>query len=102
MEQRLRILFVTPEVTPFARTGGLGDVASALPKALAALELESADALVLMRCSTVAMPPRDGRADATLQCWKKWVRKKKGNTKTFVKKLILSLTPKKNKQIVML
>lgn len=37
MQQRLQILFVTPEVTPFARTGGLGDVASALPKALAAL-----------------------------------------------------------------
>jgi starch synthase len=37
MAQRLQILFVTPEVTPVARTGGLGDVASALPKALAAL-----------------------------------------------------------------
>ena len=37
MEQRLQILFVTPEVTPFARTGGLGDVSSALPKALSAL-----------------------------------------------------------------
>lgn len=37
MQQRLQILFVTPEVMPFARTGGLGDVASALPKALAAL-----------------------------------------------------------------
>lgn len=37
MQQRLQILCVTPEVTPFARTGGLGDVASALPKALAAL-----------------------------------------------------------------
>ena len=35
--QPLRILFVASEVTPFARTGGLGDVASALPKALAAL-----------------------------------------------------------------
>jgi starch synthase len=33
----LQILFVTPEVTPLARTGGLGDVSSALPKALAAL-----------------------------------------------------------------
>lgn len=33
----MRILFVTPEMTPFARTGGLGDVASALPKALATL-----------------------------------------------------------------
>jgi starch synthase len=37
VEPRLQILFVTPEVTPFARTGGLGDVSSALPKALAAL-----------------------------------------------------------------
>jgi alpha-D-glucose phosphate-specific phosphoglucomutase len=33
---RLRILFVTAEVTPFARTGGLGDVCGTLPAALAA------------------------------------------------------------------
>ncbi|HET9887174.1 MAG TPA: glycogen synthase GlgA [bacterium] len=31
---RLKIGFVTSEVTPFARTGGLGDVSSALPKYL--------------------------------------------------------------------
>ena len=37
MDQRLRILFVTAEVTPFARTGGLGDVAGTLPRELAAL-----------------------------------------------------------------
>jgi starch synthase len=37
VEQQLHILFVTSEVTPFARTGGLSDVSSALPKALAAL-----------------------------------------------------------------
>jgi starch synthase len=37
VEAPLHILFVTSEATPFARTGGLGDVASALPKALAAL-----------------------------------------------------------------
>jgi len=37
VEQRLRILFVTAEVTPFARTGGLGDVTGALPTVLAAL-----------------------------------------------------------------
>ena len=37
LEAFLRILFVTPELAPFARTGGLGDVTSALPKALAAL-----------------------------------------------------------------
>ena len=29
------LLFVTPECTPFAQAGGLGDVSSALPKALA-------------------------------------------------------------------
>lgn len=33
----MRILFVTAEVTPFARTGGLGDVNGALPQVLAAL-----------------------------------------------------------------
>ena len=33
----LRILFVTPEATPFAKTGGLADVAGALPRALAGL-----------------------------------------------------------------
>lgn len=31
---RLKIAFVTSEVTPFARTGGLGDVSAALPKYL--------------------------------------------------------------------
>jgi starch synthase len=37
VSSRLRILYVAAEVAPFARTGGLGDVASALPRALAAL-----------------------------------------------------------------
>lgn len=37
MPDSLRILFVASEVGPFARTGGLGDVMGALPKALAAL-----------------------------------------------------------------
>ncbi len=37
MSQRLRILLVSSEVAPFAKTGGLADVAGALPKALAAL-----------------------------------------------------------------
>ncbi|PIS31542.1 glycogen synthase GlgA [Candidatus Saganbacteria bacterium CG08_land_8_20_14_0_20_45_16] len=31
---RLKVLFVSPEVVPFAKTGGLADVAGALPKAL--------------------------------------------------------------------
>ncbi|MEW6185435.1 MAG: glycogen synthase GlgA [Thermodesulfobacteriota bacterium] len=33
----IKILFVSPEVVPFAKTGGLADVAGALPKALKAL-----------------------------------------------------------------
>jgi len=34
--ERLRVLFVSAEVAPFARTGGLGDVNGALPPVLAA------------------------------------------------------------------
>jgi len=34
MEKPLRVLFVTPEAVPFAKTGGLADVAGALPKYL--------------------------------------------------------------------
>ena len=37
MAQRLNILFISPEVEPFSKTGGLADVAGALPKALRAL-----------------------------------------------------------------
>ena len=37
MERRLKILQVSPEVAPFAKTGGLADVASALPQALSRL-----------------------------------------------------------------
>lgn len=33
----MKILFVSPEITPFAKTGGLADVAHALPQALKAL-----------------------------------------------------------------
>ncbi|MFB3885049.1 MAG: glycogen synthase GlgA [Thermodesulfobacteriota bacterium] len=34
MEKSLSVLFVTPEAVPFAKTGGLADVAGALPKFL--------------------------------------------------------------------
>ncbi len=40
MNQPLRVLFVTPEAVPFAKTGGLADVAGALPKFLQALGCE--------------------------------------------------------------
>ncbi|MGB9441817.1 MAG: glycogen/starch synthase, partial [Desulfobacterales bacterium] len=33
----MQILYVSPEITPFAKTGGLADVAQALPKAIKAL-----------------------------------------------------------------
>ncbi|MCB2226602.1 MAG: glycogen synthase GlgA [Desulfarculaceae bacterium] len=36
----ISVLFLTPEVTPLAKTGGLGDVAGGLPPALAALGLD--------------------------------------------------------------
>jgi len=34
MTEPLRVLFLSPEVAPFAKTGGLADVAGSLPKAL--------------------------------------------------------------------
>jgi len=40
MDNRLKILFVTPEAVPFAKTGGLADVAGALPKFLQGLGCE--------------------------------------------------------------
>jgi starch synthase len=36
----LKVLFVSPEIAPLAKTGGLGDVAGALPPALRALGLD--------------------------------------------------------------
>ena len=36
VKKKLTILYCTPEVTPFSKTGGLGDVAGGLPKAIAA------------------------------------------------------------------
>ncbi len=40
MNRPLKVLFATPEAVPFAKTGGLADVAGALPKSLQALGCE--------------------------------------------------------------
>ena len=50
---KLKILIACPEVVPFAKTGGLADVAGALPKALHVLEH---DARVVMPYYPRAMP----------------------------------------------
>jgi len=34
MSKKIKILIVSPEISPYAKTGGLGDVSNALPKAL--------------------------------------------------------------------
>ena len=54
MATRLRILLIASEVAPFAKTGGLADVAGALPRALAAL---GHDVRILLP-STAARRPR--------------------------------------------
>ena len=43
----MRVLFITSEASPFVQTGGLGDVSSALPAALAALGI---DVRVVLPC----------------------------------------------------
>ena len=40
MTQRLRVLYISPEVSPFAKSGELADVASALPKYLSSLGID--------------------------------------------------------------
>jgi len=63
----MKILFVASEVTPFAKTGGLADVAGALPKTLKTL---GHDVRIMMPFYTVVekggMAVRKGRKSATV------------------------------------
>ncbi len=47
-EEKKKILFVTSEASPFAHTGGLGEVSSALPKTLNARKQQDIDCRVIM------------------------------------------------------
>lgn len=51
----MRVAFVTPEVAPFSKTGGLADVSEALPAALAALGLEVVVFSPLYRSAAAAL-----------------------------------------------
>ena len=55
--RELRIAFVTSEMVPFAKTGGLADVSGALPRALARLGHDVT--VVLPRYAAMPFPPGD-------------------------------------------
>lgn len=61
MPQRLRIAFASAELSPWASTGGLGEVAAALPKALAGAGCEVAVYVPLYRAVKTAIMQRNGR-----------------------------------------
>ena len=54
-EDRLHVAFVTPEMGPYVKTGGLADVSAALPKAL--VRLGHQVTVVLPRYRSIAFPP---------------------------------------------
>ena len=61
MPHRMRIAFASAELSPWASTGGLGEVAAALPKALAAAGCDVAVFVPLYRTVKLAVLQRSGR-----------------------------------------
>src|SRR5258708_38735623 len=57
MAEKLHIAFITSEMVPFVKTGGLGDISAALPKALA--RLGHRVTVVLPRYAAIQFPPRE-------------------------------------------
>src|SRR5262245_58368609 len=53
----LHIAFVTPEMAPFVKTGGLADISAALPKAL--VKLGHRVTVFLPRYASIRFPPGD-------------------------------------------
>jgi starch synthase len=53
----LHVVFVTPEMAPYVKTGGLADIASALPKAL--VKLGHRATVFLPRYASIRFPPGD-------------------------------------------
>ena len=49
-DKKLKVLFVSSEVTPYAKTGGLADVAGALPKALLSKGCDARVIMPLYKC----------------------------------------------------
>jgi starch synthase len=55
LSDRLHVAFVTPEMGPWVKTGGLADISAALPKAL--VRLGHRVTVVLPRYASIAFPP---------------------------------------------
>jgi starch synthase len=55
LSDSLHVAFVTPEMRPFVKTGGLADISGALPKAL--VRLGHRVSVVLPRYASIAFPP---------------------------------------------
>ncbi len=64
MRKALRVLFATPEIAPWQKTGGLGEVAAALPRALHGLGLDVR--LLVPAYPALRAAFRDARPVATL------------------------------------
>jgi starch synthase len=55
LSEKLHVAFVTPEMAPYVKTGGLADISSALPKALQ--QIGHRVTVVLPRYASVPFPP---------------------------------------------
>jgi starch synthase len=56
-EKPLHVAFITPEMAPYVKTGGLADISSALPKAL--VKLGHRVTVFLPRYASIRFPPGD-------------------------------------------